>query len=425
MLKRKTKNDLIAALDVGSSKVACFVARTDGLETTLDSKGPVARVVGIGFQVSRGIRSGNVIDMDGAWHAVTAAVVAAEKMAGEALREVIVNIACGSPESKTYPVEIQISGHEVAESDIRRVNDAGRAALNGGGRRLVHALPVAYSIDGSRGIRDPRGMTGQVLGGVMHAITAASGAVRNLEAVINRCQLNVDGVAVGSYASGLACLVDDELDLGVTVIDMGGGTTSFAVFCDGQLLHTDAIPVGGMHVTNDIARGLSTPLAHAERLKTLHGSAITTHVDDREIVDVPLVGEDEQGQPNHVPKSLLTGIIRPRLEETFEMVRARLEKSGYDKVAGRRVVLTGGASQLQGARDLASVVLDKQVRIGRPLRLAGLSDQTGGPAFSACAGLIAWAVAREADPLVPVAGVVGHKGGPFTIFRWVRENFLS
>jgi cell division protein FtsA len=425
MLKRKARNDLIAALDVGSSKVACFVARTDGFETTLDSKGPIARVVGIGFQVSRGIRSGNVIDMDGAWHAVTAAVVAAEKMAGEALREVVVNIACGSPESKTYPVEIQISGHEVAEGDIRRVNDAGRSALNGDGRRLIHALPVAYSIDGSRGIRDPRGMTGQVLGGVMHAITAASGAVRNLEAVINRCQLNVDGAVVGSYASGLACLVDDELDLGVTVIDMGGGATSFAVFCDGQLLHTDSIAVGGMHVTNDIARGLSTPLAHAERLKTLHGSTITTQADEREIVDVPLVGEDEHGQPNHVPKSLLTGIIRPRLEETFEMVRARLEKSGYDKVAGRRVVLTGGAAQLQGARDLASVVLDKQVRIGRPLRLAGLSDQTGGPAFSTCAGLVAWAVAREADPLVPVTGVAGRKGGPFTIFRWVRENFLS
>jgi len=268
-------------------------------------------------------------------------------------------------------------------------------------------------------------MCGQRLGGLMHVVTAHAGAVRNLETVIGRCHLNVEGLAVAPYVAGLACLVDDEMDLGVTVIDMGGGTTSFAVFADGHLVHTDSVPVGGSHVTNDIARGLSTPVAHAERMKTLYGTAIASSADEREVIDVPLVGEEDQTQSNHVPKSILTGIIRPRLEETFELVRSRLEASGFDKVAGRRVVLTGGASQLQGVRELSALILDKQVRMGKPLRIAGLSDQTGGPAFSTCAGLIAYALNRHAEALLPAAAAAKPTGGPFMILRWVKEHFLT
>jgi cell division protein FtsA len=175
-------------------------------------------------------------------------------------------------------------------------------------------------------------------------------------------------------------------------------------------------------VTNDIARGLSTPLAYAERMKTLHGSCIPSAADEREIIDVPLVGEEEHAQANHVPKSILTGIIAPRLEETFEMVRQRLEASGFDRIAGRRVVLTGGASQLQGVRELAAMVLDKQVRMGKPIRLQGLADQTGGPAFAACAGLVAFALAKGTESMrteaVPAqgAGMFGRFG------MWLKEN---
>ena len=291
-------------------------------------------------------------------------------------------------------------------------------------RELIHSIPVGYTIDGNRGIRDPRGMFGDRLGASMHVVTAASGAVRNLSTVVERAHLDIDQLVVSPYASGLATLVEDEIDLGVTLIDMGGGTTSLAVFFDGAVVHTDTVPVGGCHVTNDVARGLSTPLIEAERLKTLYGSAIASASDERELIDVPLVGEDNRSQPNHVPKSYLNQIIQPRLEETFELVRGQLEASGFDKLAGRRVVLTGGASQLQGVRELAAAVLDKQVRMGRPIRLQGLAESTGGPAFATAAGLLAYAVAEITDRpgrmalrVPPSAGLFGRFG------HWLRENF--
>ena len=210
---------------------------------------------------------------------------------------------------------------------------------------------------------------------------------------------------------------------------MGGGTTSIAVFIDGHIAFSDCVPVGGQHVTNDIARGLSTPIAHAERMKTLYGSAIASVSDEREVIDVPRIGESGLDHANHVPRSLLIGIIRPRLEETLEMVRDRLEAAGFDRLAGRRVVLTGGASQLQGAVDLAALILDKQVRLGRPTSVGGLAEATGGPAFSTAAGLLTYAVenpAGVADGLfAPAAdddqatpkGVFGKAG------HWLRHNF--
>jgi cell division protein FtsA len=225
------------------------------------------------------------------------------------------------------------------------------------------------------------------------------------------------------FAAGLSCLVEDEMDLGVTLIDMGGGTTSISVFFDGKMVWTDSVPIGGSHVTSDIARGLTTPLAHAERLKTLYGSALPAPSDEREIIDVPQIGEEDRAQAHHVPKSLLVGIIQPRLEEVFEFVRGRLDASGFAKLAGRRVVLTGGASQLPGMRELAQQVLDKQVRLGRPLRIGGLAESVGGPAFSAAAGLLAYAVQQhaEAPALAPLmepsgSGWLGRMG------NWLRDN---
>ncbi len=412
--KRKSRNGLIAALDLGSTKVACFVAKAEP-----DGS---ARVVGIGHQISHGVKGGAIVDLEDAENSILSAVSAAEKMAGETLKSVVVNLIGGHPQSRTVPVEVAISGHEIAEHDLRKVLDQARQTQGAPDRRLIHQIPVGFTIDGSRGIRDPRGMCGDRLGVNMHMLTAGSAAVRNLESVVARCHLEVEDVVVPAYAAGLACLVEDEIDLGTCVVDMGGGTTSFAVFFDGHCVYADTISVGGAHVTNDIARGLSTPLAYAERMKTLHGSCIPSAADEREIIDVPLVGEEEHAQANHVPKSILTGIIAPRLEETFEMVRQRLEASGFDRIAGRRVVLTGGASQLQGVRELAAMVLDKQVRMGKPIRLQGLADQTGGPAFAACAGLVAFALAKGTESMrteaVPAqgAGMFGRFG------MWLKEN---
>jgi len=229
---------------------------------------------------------------------------------------------------------------------------------------------------------------------------------------------------VSPYASGLASLVEDEMELGVTVIDMGGGTTTIAVFYEHNVIFTDVIPVGGNHVTSDIARGLSTPLAYSERMKTLYGHVIAAPADERELIDVPQVGEDDNAGSQQIPRSLLVGIVQPRVEETLELVRSRLELSGFDKIAGRRVVLTGGACQLPGTRELASTVLDKQVRLGRPTRVSGLAEATAGPAYATCAGLLNYAATAEValpeeasqDPR-ELGGLMGRLGG------WLREHF--
>lgn len=409
------KNGIIAAIDVGSSKICCFIAKLaeDGRP----------RAIGIGHQLARGVRAGAIIDMEQAETAILTTVHAAEQMAGETIEQVVVNLSGGYPASQTIGVEVPISGREIGDLDLQRVLLHGSQVNGHAERRLIHSIPVGYSIDGSKGIRDPRGMFGEKLGVDMHVVTAATGAVRNLTTCVSRCHLDIKALVVSPFASGLATLVEDEMDLGVTVIDMGAGTTSLAVFFDGHVVYTDSVPIGGGHVTSDIARGLSTPLVHAERMKTLYGNCLATPADEREIIHVPQVGEEEAGLANPIPRSILIGIIQPRLEETFELVRSRLEASGFDKVAGRRAVLTGGASQLSGVRELAALVLDKQVRMGRPMRVHGLADATNGPAFATAAGLLAYALQGETDARLAPRGGDAKPAGIFGRFgSWLKEN---
>lgn len=448
-MQNKPRSGLIAALDVGTSKVCCLIARAD-------AEGQ-ARVIGASHQISKGLKAGVVVDMDGAAEVITSAVHTAEQKAGETVHEVVVNLSGGRPHSRTVGVEVTIAGHEVGENDLRRVleqtallHDGSRnghggngsnggpaiglgAAANGrpalaaavrpGERELIHSIPVGFAIDGDRGIRDPRGMYGDRLGVRMHMITAATGAVRTLKTVIERCHLDVQNFVVSPYAAGLACLVEDEMDLGVTLIDMGAGATGITVFYDGAVVYADAVPVGGGHVTTDIARCLSTPLAHAERLKSLYGSAVGSAADAHDMIDAPQVGEDNESAPHHVSRSMLNEIIQPRVEETFALVRQRLASSGTDAVAGRRVVLTGGASQLQGTRELASLMLDKQVRMGRPLRVRGLADAMTGPAFTTCVGLIGFAANNPVALPEPTSVLKGELGGlPGRLGQWLREH---
>lgn len=418
MSKTKTRHGLIAALDVGTTKVCCFIALAEEGEP---------RVIGIGHQVSRGMRNGAVVDMEEAETSIRATVAAAEQMAKERIREVVLSVSGGRPGSINIPIEVAVNGHEIGDQDIRRVFDFARQYADGGNGELIHSFPIGFSIDDNEGVRDPRGMYGERLKAVIHQIRADSGPVRNLSAVVQRCHLDIESRVVSAYASALACLVEDERNLGVTCIDMGGGTTTLSVFQDGHLLHVDSIPVGGAHVTNDIARGLATPLAQAERMKTLYGNALPSPSDDREALKVPLVGEDEDGTTNQVSRSMLVQIIQPRLEETFEMVRDRLDASGMDKLVGRRVVLTGGASQMQGVRDLAALVLNKQVRLGRPLNFLGLPEATSGPAFSTCAGLLRYAMAGHTDGaehnVAARTEEAGQSGLMGRVTNWFKNNF--
>jgi cell division protein FtsA len=411
----RPRGSLVAALDIGTTKICCFIARVEADKP---------RVLGIGHQVSRGVRNGRIIDLEAAGASVVAAVHAAEEMAGEQIDEVVANLSGGFAASRIVKAEIAITGREISEAELQQVLEHGYLLREPGDRQVIHSIPVGFSVDDSRGIRDPRGMFGDRLGVNMNVVTAGAAAVRNHSTAIGRAHLGIDALVVSPYAAGLSCLVGDEIELGVTVLDMGGGTTTIGVFFDGNLIFADSVPVGGGHVTNDIARGLSTSVAHAERMKTLFGSAIVASTDERETIAVPQIGEEEEGHVNHVPKSLLVSIISPRIEETFELVRNRLEASGFDKVAGRRVVLTGGACQLHGVRELAGLILDKQVRVGRPLQVAGLAEATGGPAFSTTVGLLHFALSERAEvprtrrrPASPPSGLFGRFG------HWLLENF--
>ncbi len=419
----KTRSGLVAALDIGTTKICCLIARANVDLGPNKPKG--LKIIGIGHHVSEGLRSGTVVDLEDVEASIRTTVEAAEQMAGENIHEVVVNLSGGQPESRLIAYEISIAGHEIGDADLRRILDP--AVLKNGlqkERELVHNIPVGYSIDGNRGVRDPRGMYGERLSVNMHIISALSGPIRNLETSVQRCHLGLEDKVVSAYASALSTLSDDEIQLGVTVVDMGGGTTSIAVFFDGELVHTDILPIGGVQVTNDIARGLSTPLAQAERMKTLYGSALPSSSDDREFIKVPLVGEEKNAEVSQVPRSMLVSIIRPRIEETLEMVRDRLETAGFDKVAGRRVVLTGGASQLPGVRELASTLIDKQVRMGRPRAIEGMPEAIAGPAFATSAGLLHYAVSNKAE--TPSAAYcppeqMNHRFG--RLGQWIRENF--
>jgi len=412
-LNLRPRGGFVGALDIGTTKMCCFIAGVEDGEP---------RIAGIGHQVSKGVRNGVIVDIEAASSSILNTVHAAEEMAGTTLDEVVIGISGGFSASRLVNAELALNGREVSDPLMHRVLDQGHRIKDLPNRTLIHSIPVGFSIDGGRSVRDPRGLFGQKLAVNMNIMTAGFAVVRNLSNCIGRCHLETAAVVVSPYASGLSSLVADESELGVTVIDMGGGTTTIGVFFDGNLVFGDSVAVGGGHVTNDIARGLSTPLAHAERMKTLYGSAIASHADERETITVPLVGEEDDGNANHVPKSLLVGIIAPRLEETFELVRDRLEASGFDKITGRRVVLTGGASQLPGTRELAGLILDKQVRIGRPLRIEGLAEATQGPAFATTAGLIHFALSERAEiprrgraPTEEPNGLIGRIG------NWVRE----
>jgi cell division protein FtsA len=411
----RPSGSLVSALDIGTTKICCFIARVEDYKP---------RVLGIGHQISRGVRNGKIIDLEAASASVLNAVHAAEEMAGETIQQVVANLSGGFSASRIIRAEIDVAAREIGDADMRRVLEHGYLLREPGGRQVIHSVPVGFSVDDSRGIRDPRGMLGERLGVNMHVVTASAASVRNHTSAVGRSHLEVDALVVSPYASGLSCLVEDEIGLGVTVIDMGGGTTTIGVFFDGNLIFADYVPVGGSHVTNDIARGLSTSIADAERMKTLFGSAISSSTDEREMIAVPQIGEEDDGHVNHVPKSLLVGIIAPRIEETFELVRNRLEASGFDKIAGRRVVLTGGACQLHGAREFAGLILDKQVRIGRPQRVTGLAEATGGPAFATTAGLLHFALSERAEVSGARRSAEDARRGVFgRLGHWLKENF--
>ncbi|MDF1777641.1 MAG: cell division protein FtsA [Rhizobiaceae bacterium] len=423
------RSNVVTVLDIGSTKVVCLIGRLVPREETrlLPGRTHDVQIIGVGHHKSHGVKAGVIADLEAVENCVRMAVHTAEKRANLTVESLIVNVSAGRIKSDLYSAAINLGGHEVESSDLRKVLAAAAGQIVTSDRAVLHSLPTGYSLDGERSIRDPLGMYGDHLGVDMHVLTAEQAPLRNLELCINRAHLTVEAMVATPYASGLAALVDDEAEIGCACIDMGGGTTTISVFAEGRMVHADAIALGGHHVTMDLARGLSTRLEDAERLKVVHGSALPMTGNDHDTISVPPIGDSEQDLPMQMPKALVGRIVRARIEETLEMIRDRLQSSGYAPLVGRRIVLTGGASQLTGITDSARRILARNVRIGRPLGIAGLPAAAKGPAFSTAVGLmiypqIASLESRSGERAARYR--VADGGGRFSrVGQWLKESF--
>lgn len=405
---------IIAAIDIGTSKVSAIIARLDGADNL--------HVLGWGVQVSRGLRMGVVVDMESLSAAIAASIHSAEEMADETVHTVLVSLSPVVVQSHTLSIQTAIGERPVEDSDMRRIIAEACHSVEQTGQIIIHTIPVRYDIDGARGIRDPRGMFGQVLSANVFILAASSSCLRNIATCIERCHLDVSSFVMSSYASGLSVLVADELDLGVTVIDMGAGSTAISVFYDGKLCYSDYASVGSAHITADIARGLWAPLAYAERLKTMHGSAMVSPSDERERLVVPQIGEDDPSKGAQISKAELVRIIRPRVEETLEIIREKLRACPYGSLVGKRLVLTGGGSQLPGVLQMANLILDKQGRLGKPLHMTSIDQGFRAPAFATAAGLLVYgrldgaASMGASSPRRDFMNLFGRIG------HWIRSN---
>ncbi len=423
------KSATLSVLDIGTSKVVCLIAELLPVEASerLRGRTHLARIIGIGHQRSLGLKGGAIVDLDGAERSIRQAVDAAERMAKVEVQSCIVNLTGGRLGSQHFAASVDLRSGSVGDADVKRALAAAATHSIRPGRAVLHALPTGYALDGQGGVLDPRGLMGRALSVDMHVVAAEAAAARNLMLAVERCHLEIEAVVATPYAAGLSALVDDEAEMGVVVMDLGGGTTSFGVFNNHHLMHIDAIAVGGHHITMDVARGLSTRVAAAERLKTLYGSAISSPSDERDMIAVPQVDEDERDTPNHLPKSHLVRIIRPRVEEILELARDRLQAAGFGSEARRRVVLTGGGSLLTGLPEAARRILGAQVRIGRPLGIKGLPEAGKGPAFAASVGLLVYPQVAHVEHFEPRASgamfATGTDGYFSRVGRWLKESF--
>ena len=398
MRRTAMQRGVVAILDVGTSKIACLVLRFDGFEQMrdIDGVGPMAgqstfRVIGAATTRSRGVRFGEIAVMNETERAIRTAVQAAQKMANVRVDHVIACFSGAEPRSYGLAGEWELQDSVVTEQDVARVMAACDVPPIGEGREVLHAQPVNFALDHRTGLGDPRGQIGNRLACDMHMLTVDASVVQNLLYCIKRCDLELAGIASSAYVAGISSLVEDEQELGAACIDMGGGTTGISIFMKKHMIYSDCVRMGGDHVTSDISKGLQVPVAVAERIKTKHGGVHATGMDDREMIEMGGDSGDWEKDRRQISRTELIGIMRPRVEEILEEVRARLDVAGFDDLPSQQVVLTGGASQIPGLDGLASRILGQRVRMGRPLRVQGLPQAATGSAFSSAVGLCLFA----------------------------------
>jgi cell division protein FtsA len=375
-IKAVKKGHVIVGLDIGTTKTCAIVAEMT--DTSID-------IIGIGSHPSEGLRKGVVVNIENTVEAIKKAVDEAEHMSGCEISSVHVGIAGGHIKGQNSLGIVAVKGREVDEDDVRRAIEASKAIAIPLDREILHTLPQNYIVDDQNGIRDPIGMSGVRLEAKVHIVTGSSASVQNIVKSVNRVGLDIDDMVLEQLASSEAVLSADEKDLGVVLLDIGGGTTDIAVFSDGSIKHTAVIPVGGNFITSDIATGLRTPLTEAEKIKIKYGCAFSPMIPKNEIIEVPSVGGRE---PREVTRQILGRIIEPRTEEILNMSYKEVIKSGYEDILAAGVVLTGGTSIMAGVTELAEHVFNMPVRRGCPTGIGGLTDVVNSPMYATGVGLV-------------------------------------
>ncbi len=370
------RENLIVGLDIGTTKICCIVGNMtdDGLE-----------IVGIGTSPSKGLRKGVVINIESTVEAIRKAIREAELMAGCEIKSVFAGIAGGHIKGMNSQGVIAIKNREVTQEDLQRVIDAAKAIAIPMDREVLHILPQEFIIDDQDGIREPLGMSGVRLEAKVHIVTGAVASAQNIVKSCNRAGVDVADIVLEQLASSEAVLSADEKELGVALVDLGGGTSDIAIFSEGAIKHTSVLSIGGDHLTNDIAVGLRTPMAEAEKIKQAYGCCLTSMVGKDETIEVPSVGGRE---PRILSRQLLAEILEPRVEEIFSLVNREIIKSGYGELIASGVVITGGSAILPGMPELAEQVFNLPVRRGLPVNIGGLIDVVNSPIYATGVGLV-------------------------------------
>jgi cell division protein FtsA len=401
-------NRMIVGLDIGTSKVVAIVGEVTP-ERDLE-------IIGIGSHPSRGLKKGVVINIESTMQSIQRAVEEAELMAGCQIHSVFAGIAGNHIRSLNSHGIVAIRDREVFQPDIERVIDAAQAVAIPADQKILHILPQEYVIDTQEGVREPLGMSGVRLEAKVHLVTCAVNAAQNIEKCIKRCGLEVEDIILEQVASGYSVLTEDEKDLGVCLVDIGGGTSDIAIFTEGAIRHTAVIPIAGDQVTNDIAMALRTPTQNAEDIKIKYACALASMAGENETIKVPSVGDRSD---RDLSRQALAEVVEPRYDELFTLIQAELRRSGFEDLVAAGIVLTGGTSKMEGVVELAEEIFHMPVSIGRPQGVSGLADIVKNPIYSTAVGLLQYGAKQQNDVLVlpsnaGMESVVGRMKNWFT-----------
>ena len=409
----QSQNRIIVGLDIGTSKVVALVAE-------VDADGQI-EIIGMGSHPSRGMKKGVVVNIESTVQSVQRAIEEAELMAGCQIDSVYVGIAGSHVRSLNSHGIVAIKDGEVIEADLERVLDAAQAVAIPADQKILHILPQEYVIDNQEGIREPLGMSGVRLEAKVHLVTCAVNAAQNIEKCIKRCGLSVDEVILEQVASSYSVLTDDERELGVCMVDIGGGTSDIAIFTEGSIRYTGVIPIAGDQVTNDIAMALRTPTQYAEEIKIKYACALTQLASADETIKVPSVGDRP---PRDLSRQSLAEVVEPRYDELFTLVQAELRRSGFEDLIPAGIVLTGGTSKMEGVVELAEEIFHMPVRIGAPSRVKGLTEIVRNPIYSTAVGLLEYGAVHSRQSNARSRSAQSNGPGMFTKMKdWIQSNF--